>query len=103
MSKALELAEKLTGLCVAEFAWSYLNDAAHTLRRQHAEIERLQESLDTCGGTVIVLKDQVRTLQAQVEALRKDAELWRFFLSTRPPETHAVIVESMTAAMGEKA
>jgi len=33
MSKAKELADKLNSLCVAEFAWPYLNDAATELRR----------------------------------------------------------------------
>jgi outer membrane murein-binding lipoprotein Lpp len=46
--------------------------------RLRAEITRLQESLDTCGGTVTMLKDQVRTLRAEIEALRKDAERYRW-------------------------
>jgi hypothetical protein len=39
MSKAKELADKLKSLCVAEFAWPYLNDAATELR-QLAAIEQ---------------------------------------------------------------
>lgn len=33
MSRATELADKLNSLCVAEFAWPHLNDAATELRR----------------------------------------------------------------------
>lgn len=33
--KALMLADRLNSLCVAEFAWPYLNDAATELRRLH--------------------------------------------------------------------
>lgn len=37
--KALELADKINSLCVAEFAWPYLDAAATELRRLHAESE----------------------------------------------------------------
>lgn len=39
MSRATELADKLNSLCVAEFAWTYLNDAATELRRLTVESE----------------------------------------------------------------
>lgn len=39
---ALRLADMLNSLCVAEFAWPYLNDAATELRLLHAENESLR-------------------------------------------------------------
>ena len=42
--KALALADKLNSLCVAEFAWATLNDAANELRRLHAALEASEAS-----------------------------------------------------------
>lgn len=39
---ACALADKLNGLCVAEYFWPYLNNAATLLRKQHAELEALR-------------------------------------------------------------
>jgi hypothetical protein len=64
-----------------------------------ARADRLDKALSAAQQSL----DDAFVFANEAEALRKDAELWRFFLSTRPPETHAVIVESMIAAMGEKA
>jgi hypothetical protein len=81
MSKALELADKLNGLCVAEFAWPHLNDAANTLRRQHAEIAALkadrdswmQQASDRVADAVTFAKE-ADGLRAEIDALRKEAE-----------------------------
>lgn len=45
---------------------------------------------------------ELSRLRAEVEALRKDAERWRMFLSTRPANTHEVICAAIDAAMGSQ-
>ena len=37
----------------------------------------------------------------RIDALEADAERWRAFLSTRPPETHEVICAAIDAARGK--
>ena len=62
-SRAEELADKLNSLCVAEFAWPHLNDAAEELRRLHAA--NVYTS-DLCTQAL----DDVRRLSAEVGSLK---------------------------------
>lgn len=44
-------------------------------------------------------RDQrIAELERELEAVRKDAERWRTFLSTRPENTHEVILQAIDAA-----
>lgn len=79
MSKAEELADKLNSLCVAEFAWPYLNDAATELRRLHAA--NVYTS-DLCTQAL----DDVRRLAAENEALKADAERYRWIRVNGEPD-----------------
>jgi hypothetical protein len=87
MSKALELAELAL---------------AAELRCQHEAIQDLHAAYGHSQQQFVDVAKELEQAKAEIEALRKDAELWRFFLSTRPADTHTVIVEAMNAAMGEK-
>jgi hypothetical protein len=53
MSEAQRLADKLNSLCVAEFAWPHLNNAATELRRlapMEAEVSQLRADANDCGS-----------------------------------------------------
>jgi len=45
---------------------------------------------------------ELAKLEAEVLALRKDAERWRTFLATRPANTHAVIIQAIDDAAVRK-
>ena len=45
---------------------------------------------------------RIEALEAEVLALRKDAERWRTFLATRPANTHAVIIQAIDDAAVRK-
>ncbi len=47
----LELADKLSSLCVAAFAWVTLDDAAAELRRLYARNKELEVLLDSCTNS----------------------------------------------------
>lgn len=71
MSKAIELADKLNSLCVAEFAWPYLNDAATELRRLAAEVESLklaEEGAKEAFGHVVQEKRDLEKALKHCEA-----------------------------------
>jgi len=58
MSEALRLADKLNSLCVAEFAWPHLNDAATELRRLagvEAGMQGVRDSYDRACKTVALM------------------------------------------------
>jgi hypothetical protein len=44
------------------------------------------------------MADEIARLTAENAALRADAERWRLFLNTRPPNTHEVICADIDAA-----
>lgn len=50
LPEALRLADKLNGLCVAEFAWPTLNEAALRLRRYHARVEELEAQVSALAA-----------------------------------------------------
>jgi hypothetical protein len=45
---------------------------------------------------------RIAALEAEVLALRKDAERWRTFLATRPANTHAAIIQAIDDAAVRK-
>lgn len=90
-AEALRLAEQLDSLVIidevgsnnplAKESAAMLREYATLLQAQPAEAKHIQR------------------LEAENEALKKDAERWRTFLKTRPAATHDVINQAIDDAM----
>ena len=63
MRRAFELADKLNSLCVAEFAWPYLNDAATELRRLSAEIAECKEAYESQFKELHAVKAELKAIK----------------------------------------
>ena len=74
--KALALADKLNSLCVAEFAWATLNDAANELRLLHAESEMrrlaLHDEMKKADRLHALNAQMLEALEAYIGADRQD-------------------------------
>lgn len=76
MSKAEELANRLNGLCVAEFAWPYLNDAAKELRRLSVESEMRRVLAEDSMQKLRALEANRQMLVEALESCAKGFELF---------------------------
>ena len=71
------------------------DDAHSMLVERIAELER---QLEEARNQMVAQKDQWLEWEAKRNALEKDAERWRTFLSTRPQSTHDVINQAIDDA-----
>lgn len=76
MSKAEELADKLNSLCVAEFAWPHLNDAATELRRLSVESEMRRALAQDSMQKLRALDASHQRLLGALEQAKNDLEEW---------------------------
>lgn len=78
LPEALRLADKLNSLCVAEFAWPTLNEAAIRLRRYHARVEELEAQVSALSAAApqppAALPGEQDARDAAFEAVRQ--KLW---------------------------
>jgi hypothetical protein len=78
---------------------SYLiSDLWKEVERLTSEVARLHVSNEHIAAGAAAADEDVVRLTAERDALLADAERWRMFLSTRPPETHEAICCAIDAA-----
>jgi hypothetical protein len=100
MSDLLDLIDALRSMAKRKHDdLSLCADAADALERLVAERDTFYTDYRMkCDKQTKALHVQIDRLTAERDALLADAERWRMFLSTRPPETHEAICCAIDAA-----